>query len=75
VYELERVRSTVLAVPASDVVTGELEPNPAFSSARRLSGAGAVRKLLLWGVLGVAVIVLVVVTLRAARQESGTGSA
>jgi hypothetical protein len=74
VYELERVRSTVLAVPASDVVTGELEANPAFSSARRLSGAGAVRKLLLWGVLGLAVVVLLIVTLRAARQEAGTGS-
>ncbi len=74
VYELERVRSTILAVPASDVMAGELEPNPAFSSARRLSGAGVVRKALLWGVLGLAVIVLVAVTLRAARQESGTES-
>jgi hypothetical protein len=74
VYELERVRSTILAVPASEVVMGALESNPAFSAARRLSGAGATRKLLLWGVLGLAVIVLVFITLRAARQEAGTQS-
>ncbi len=71
VYELERVRSTILAVPASRAVIGGLEPNPSFSSARRLSGAGATQKLLLWGVLGLAVIILVVLTLRAARQEGG----
>ena len=69
VYELERIRSTILAVPASEVVIGELESNPVFSPARRLSSAGVAQKLLLWVVLGLAVIVLVVLTLRAARQE------
>ncbi|MFV2071577.1 MAG: hypothetical protein ACC742_02855 [Thermoanaerobaculales bacterium] len=71
VYELERIRSTILAVPASDVVSGELESNPAFSPALRLSGVGLAQKLLLWFVLGLAVIVLVVLTLRAANQEAG----
>lgn len=70
VYELERIRSTILAVPASEIMIGALEPNPTYSSASRLSGAVAFQKLLLWGALGLAVIFLVFVTLRAARQES-----
>jgi len=68
VYELERVRSTILAVGASEVVRGELESNPAFSAASRLAGSGTAQKFLLWAVLGLAVIVLVVMTLRTARQ-------
>jgi hypothetical protein len=69
VYELERIRSTILTVPAGEVATGELEPNPVYSSASRLSRSGGAQQFLLWGVLGLAVITLVVVTLRAARQE------
>jgi hypothetical protein len=69
VYELERIRSTILAVPAGEAVLSELKPNPDFSSASRISRSGGAQKLLLWGVLALAVIVLVIVTLRAARQE------
>ncbi len=69
VYELERIRSTILAVPAGDAVMGGLEPNPEFNAASRLSRSGGAQRVLLWGVLGLAVIVLVVVTLRAARRE------
>jgi len=69
VYELERIRSTILAVPAGEIAMGELESNPEFSSASRLSRSGGAQQLLLWGVLGLAVIALVVVSLRAARQE------
>ncbi|HSL18156.1 MAG TPA: hypothetical protein VLB51_09665 [Methylomirabilota bacterium] len=68
VYELERVRSTILAVPAVDVTAGELEANPAFSAAGRLARSGAWQKILLWVVLGLAVVVLAAVTLRAARS-------
>ena len=69
VYELERIRSTILAVPAGAITSGDLESNPDFSSASRLSHSGGAQQFLLWGVLGLAVIVLVIVTLRAARQE------
>ena len=67
-YELERVRSTILAVPAEDVTAGALEPNPSFRAASRLAGSQTRNKVLLWTALGLAVIVLVVVTLRAARE-------
>jgi hypothetical protein len=67
-YELERVRSTILAVPAGEVVTGELDANPAFSAGSRLAGSGTRQKVLLWAVLGLAVVVLTVLTLRAARR-------
>jgi hypothetical protein len=70
VYELEQIRSTILAVPAGMITAGELEPNPDFSPASRLSRSGGAQQFLLWGVLGLAVIVLVIVTLRAARQEA-----
>lgn len=68
VYELERVRSTILAVPASVVIADDLEANPAFNASSRILG-DTVQKLILWAVLGLAVIVLSVLTLRAARQE------
>jgi len=69
VYELERIRPTILAVPASEVVAGDLEPNPDFDQARRVYGRETLGKIALWGVLVLAVVVLMVLTLRAARQE------
>ncbi len=69
VYELERVRSAILAVPVAEIGSLELEPNPDFSVASRISGSAATQKLLLWLALGTAVVVLVAITLRAARQE------
>lgn len=68
-YELEKIRSTVLAVPAATVTSGSLEDNPLYSAARRFSGAANMQKILMWAVLGLAVIILVLMTLRTARQE------
>jgi hypothetical protein len=68
-YELEKIRSTVLAVPAGTVTSGPLEANPLFSAGRRLSGAANLQKILLWAVLALAVLILLVMTLRMARQE------
>jgi len=68
VYELERVRSTILAVPASVATRSELESNPAFNARSRVHG-DRLQKLILWAALGLAVIVLAALTLRAARQE------
>jgi hypothetical protein len=70
IYELERVRSKILAVPAGEALMGELEANPGFSAASRISRAGGLHHVLLWSALGLAVIVLVLVTLRAARTEA-----
>jgi hypothetical protein len=69
VYELERIRSTILAVPAEEAVLGGLEANPEFSAASRISRSGGFQQLLLWGVLGLAVLILIAMTLRAARRE------
>jgi hypothetical protein len=69
VYELERVRSAILAVPAASIDAGEIEPNPDFAPTSRIAGSATMQKVLLWVVLGVAVVVLVAITLRAARQE------
>jgi len=68
-YELEKIRSTILAVPAAAVTSDALEDNPLYSAARRLSGAASMQTILLWAVLGFAVIVLVLMTLRMARLE------
>jgi hypothetical protein len=70
VYELERVRSTILAVPAGEAALGELGSNPEFSAASRISGSSSAQRILLWAVLGLAVIVLILITLRAAQQEA-----
>ena len=70
IYELERIRSMILAVPAGDAVRGELEANPGYSAASRIAKSGGLQQVLLWGALGFAVIVLVVLTLRAARREA-----
>ncbi len=68
-YELERVRSTVLGVPAHPVSSGELEPNPELSAASRLASGRGKQQVLLWAVLGLAVLALAGLTLRVARQE------
>ena len=68
-YELEKIRSTILAVPAAGVISGLLEGNPDFSAARRWSDNADIQSILMWAVLGLAVIILVLITLRTARQE------
>ena len=69
-YELANIRSTVLAVPSGASTVGPLEPNPKYNAAHRLSGSATARKILLWVVLALAVLVLIVLTIRAARQET-----
>jgi hypothetical protein len=66
-YELERVRDLILAVVSTEVEAGFLEDNPAFSLRARLAGDQGKQQLLLWVVLGLAVVVLMGLTLRLAR--------
>ena len=69
VYELERVRSAILAVPAAEIGALPLESNPEFAASSRLAGSGATQKIILWSTLGLAVVVLIALTLRAAGRE------
>ena len=68
-YDLERMRGVVLALPAVAVEASSLEPNPRYSrwSLNRMKEQSST--LLLWVILGAAVVVLVVMTLRMAKEE------
>jgi hypothetical protein len=68
-YELQRVRSTVLSVPAATVVTSPLAHNPDFAAAARFMSSAGAQQLVLWMVLGIAVLALSLLTLKLARQE------
>jgi hypothetical protein len=73
-YELERVRDVVLAVSSNPARTGELEPNPSYSVRARLAAGGSptelLQRVIVWGVLLAAVVVLGLLTLRVARRDS-----
>jgi len=69
VYEIERVRPTILAVPAAEIGALPLEANPDFAISSRLAGSDTTQKVILWSVLGLAVVVLLFLTLRAAGRE------
>ena len=68
-YELERVRSVVLAVKSSDASSEPLIENAAFSAAARLGTEAGAQQALLWVALGLAVAVLAGLTLKLARRE------
>lgn len=72
-YELERVRSVVLAVSSNLATVAPLEANRDYSLAASLRGEDGPGSLLqaglVWGVLLVAVAVLGILTLRVARQQ------
>jgi hypothetical protein len=73
-YELEQVRDVVLAVSSNPARTGELEPNPSYSVRARFTAGGSptelLQRVIVWGVLLVAVAVLGLLTLRVARRDS-----
>jgi hypothetical protein len=69
-YELERVRDIVLAVNATPMKAGPLEENRGLSLWARLAGQGLQQTVLLWAALVLAVLVLIILTLRLARRES-----
>ena len=69
VYELERVRPTILAVATAEIGALPLEANPDFAASSRLAGSDTTQKIILWSALGLAVTVLLFLTLRAAGRE------
>jgi len=68
-YELSRVRDVVLGVQSAEARASALVPNPDYSARARLATATGVQSLLLWILLGVAVVVLAALTLRLVRQD------
>ena len=66
-YELARVRDVVLAAASSSAAAGPLEENPRFD-ARLRDGEERGQQMLLWVALGLAVFVLVGLTLRLVRE-------
>jgi hypothetical protein len=75
-YELARARDVVLAVASAPVILGEAGRNPDYSVSVRLSERteSALPKVVLWSVIGLAVVGLTVLTLRLARAEGGGAS-
>jgi len=72
-YELAAVRDVVLAVNSAPVAAGRVERNPGYNLRARLTAGEGRKKLLqqvvLWMVLGFAVVVLTLVTVRLVRKE------
>ncbi|MEM9292883.1 MAG: hypothetical protein AAGD01_14470 [Acidobacteriota bacterium] len=66
-YDLQRARSVLLGVPAGAAKAGELESNPEYSSMSQLFAGDGLQRLLLYGGLGLAVLVLGGLTLRLVR--------
>ena len=52
-----------------DAAAGPLDEDPDFSRRARLATAPGLQRVLLWVALGLAVVVLAVLTLRLARRE------
>ncbi len=65
-YEIERARDLVFALPYGDARVGEVEANPDFDPPSPYSGS-KLRDLVLWLVLGFAVVVLGALTFRLSR--------
>jgi len=69
-YELTRARPLVLAVASAPADAGPLNDNPAYSRAAGLFAGRGVQRLLLWGALVAAVLILGFFTLRLARHDT-----
>jgi len=69
-YEIGRIRSMILALPAAQAELAPLEENPSYSAAHRFANSGSRQKILLWAILILAVLLLAGLTLRSARSIS-----
>ena len=72
-YELRALTELIAQLDAADAKSSPLVDNPAFSRTARLGGSGARERLLVWLALGLAVLVLGVLTLRLARTPEEPG--
>ncbi|MBZ0112282.1 MAG: hypothetical protein K8J08_07480 [Thermoanaerobaculia bacterium] len=68
-YELETVRNVALSIESALPTIGPLEPNP--NRGFRWGTGGRLSRFLLWGAMGLAVLVLIALTLRLARAPEG----
>ena len=69
-YELERIRSVVLAVPSQAVIAGELGLNPNRSGVRKLLGSVPSGTVAVWAALLAALLGLTWLTLRLVRDRA-----
>lgn len=67
-YELARASDLVLSVAAGSAKTGHLTANPDYSATAHLGRGSGPRRVILWLVLGLAVVVLVALNLRLVRD-------
>jgi len=67
-YELEHVRDVVLAVGAAEMKPQPIERNPGYRVSSRLAQGKGRDQVLLWSALLAAVVVLLALTLRLARN-------
>ncbi len=72
-YELAAVRNVVLAVDAVEATTGPLGENPSYSTLVGISTRKGLQQVALWGVLGLAVVVLGWFTFRLTGQQTESG--
>jgi hypothetical protein len=68
-YELRSLSGYLAQLEAADVTADKLVDNPNFSASSRLRSGNARERVLVWAVLGLAVLVLGGLTLRMARGE------
>jgi hypothetical protein len=71
VYDLERVRDMVLTMVSAPAAVLPVQANPTFSRQARLASGRGPQQILLWVVLGLAVVALGGITLRIARTAPG----
>ena len=73
-YELRSLESVVAQLDAAQIHADALLANPAYSASARLRAGGARERVLVWLVLGAAVLILGFLTLRMARGEGAAGT-
>jgi hypothetical protein len=73
-YEISHWRDTLLALEGSPAVLGPLKENPSYQRRARLAAGSGPQTVLLWSVLGLAVVFLLAITLRLARHEASPSS-
>ncbi|MFT3764276.1 MAG: hypothetical protein QM820_01950 [Minicystis sp.] len=69
-YEIARLRDRVLGAEAPAATVGPIGPNPRY---RRVEMGTGMQQTALWAVMGLAVVVLVGLTLRLSRREQERG--
>ncbi|MFO1520428.1 MAG: hypothetical protein U1F57_12330 [bacterium] len=68
-YDLAQVKETVMAVNPAEAQAGPLQANPEFNDRPSIKTEEGQQQILLWGVLGAAVLLLTFLSLKMARSK------